>query len=269
MRADVGAFHHRQPDAPLAVSDLEERARAFVSSMPFRYREVFDASAAVEHAAIVSRRGEARVHVEPWKELPEGGICVCVVAEDGPGLLALVSATFIALDIDVVAGQVFCRTLEDGTSEAVDFFWLRRADGVGGGGIGAAEVAELRSHLLAVWGARPTEESIEIGDRARRRPVAPTALTYVSFSDSERDGGFVLTVQTQDRQGLLFAITRTLFRAGLRISRSEVRTRSGVVCDRFHLLEADGAPVRDELKRLVQADVHAAVAALASAKPRA
>jgi len=269
MGADSGASFYRRPDVPFAVSAVvDERARAFASSMPVRYREVFDATAAVEHAAIVSRRGAADIHLEPWKELPEGGVCVCVVAEDGPGLLALLSATFIAHEIDVVAGHAFCRTLDTGRSEAVDFFWLRRMEeSTFGPTIDGAEVAELRARLLPLWGAPVAEESIELASRAPRRRLAPTALTHVSFTDSASDGGFVLTVQTHDRPGLLFAITHTLFRAGLRISRSEVRTRSGVVCDRFHLLEADGSPVRDELRRRVQADVHASVASLASAKP--
>jgi [protein-PII] uridylyltransferase len=269
MGAEAGASFYRRADFPFAVSALvDERARAFASSMPVRYREVFDASAAVEHAEIVSRRGSAGIHLEPWRELPEGGVCVCVVAEDGPGLLALLSAAFIAHEIDVVAGHAFCRTLDTGSDEAVDFFWLRRTDeSERGPTIDAAEVAELHGRLLPLWGAPVGQESIERTARAARRRLAPTALTHVSFTDSTSDGGFVLTVQTHDRPGLLFAITRTLFLAGLRISRSEVRTRSGVVCDRFHLLEADGSPVRDELRRRVQADVHASVASLASAKP--
>jgi [protein-PII] uridylyltransferase len=269
MGADAGASFYRRAEIPFAVSAVvDEHARAFVSSMPAHYREVFEASAAVEHAEIVSRRGAAGIHLEAWKDLPEGGVCVCVVAEDGPGLLALLSAAFIAHEIDVVAGHAFCRTLDTGNAEAVDFFWLRRADeSARGPTIDAAEVAELRARLVPLWGTPVAEESLESAARAPRRRLAPTTLTHVSFSDSASDGGFVLTVQTHDRPGLLFTITRTLFHAGLRISRSEVRTRGGVVCDRFHLLEADGSPVSDELRRRVQADVHASVASLASARP--
>jgi [protein-PII] uridylyltransferase len=263
----VGAGSQRQGGTPFAPSSLDDpRARAFVESLPERYRTIFDASAAVEHAAIVERRRGADIHMEAWREAPDGGAVVCVVAEDGPGLLALLSATFIAHDIDVVAAHAFCRTLDGGVVEAVDLFWLRRVDDVP---IDAAFIAVLLERLVPLWGGRLSEESIEAAGHLPRPRSAPTALTYVSFADSPGDGGFVLTVQTHDRPGLLFAITRTLFGAGLRIARSEVRTKSGVVCDRFHLLEADGSPVREERRTRVQADVHAAIASLASSNPLA
>ena len=269
MGADSGASFYGHADAPFALSALDDpRAIEFAESMPELYRDVFDAASAAEHAAIAARRGVHDIHIEPWRELPEGGVCLCVVARDGPGLLALLSASFIAREIDVVAAHAFCRTLADASAEAVDFFWLRRAPGAERHEpLDRAELVALASELAARWGARVAGGAMALSPSASRpqRPkTAPTTLTHVSFSDSPDDGGFVLTVQTHDRPGLLLAITRTLFQSGLRISRSEVRTRSGVVCDRFHLLEQDGSAVSETLRRRVQAEVHASVASLAT-----
>ncbi|HLK36857.1 MAG TPA: hypothetical protein VKU41_08910 [Polyangiaceae bacterium] len=269
MGADSGASFYGQAEAPFALAALNDSpAREFAESMPERYRRVFDAAAASEHAAIVARRGGEAIHIEAWRELPDGGVCLCVVARDGPGLLALLSASFIAREIDVVAAHAFCRALSDGSTEAVDFFWLRRAPGVERQEpLAADEVGELASQLAAQWGPRADGEAMALAANLPRPRMAPTMRTHVSFSDSPDDGGFVLTVQTHDRPGLLLAITRTLFESGLRISRSEVRTRSGVVCDRFHLLEQDGSAVPEDTRRRVQADVHASVTSLATEEP--
>ena len=57
--------------------------------------------------------------------LPQGVAILCVVADDRPGLVALVSAAFLAHALDVRSAQIYCRNTGRGAVEAVDFFWLR------------------------------------------------------------------------------------------------------------------------------------------------
>jgi len=97
-----------------------------VASMPPAYPQIFERRDILEHTAIVNARGTARAHAAEWRQLPGGTVIVCVVADDVPGLLSLVSAAFVSHHLDVTSAQIFCRPTSRG-SEAVDFFWLRRA----------------------------------------------------------------------------------------------------------------------------------------------
>jgi len=108
---------------------LSERAVQFLESMPAAYRNAFSDSDVEEHAQIAQQRGSDLAQAVVWRTLPQGLAILCVVTEDRPGLVALVSSAFLAHALDVRSAQIYCRTHPAGV-DAVDFFWLRN---VGGG----------------------------------------------------------------------------------------------------------------------------------------
>src|SRR5215207_3269744 len=93
-----------------------------VTSMPAAYTQIFERRDVVEHLAIINARGSARAHAAEWRQLPGGTAIVCVIADDVPGLLSLVSAAFVSHHLDVTSAQIFCRNTSRGV-EAIDFFW--------------------------------------------------------------------------------------------------------------------------------------------------
>ena len=230
--------------------------------MPTRYRESFDGTAMREHAAIVARREGAAAHVEIWRRLPQGGAVACVVADDRPGLLSLISATLVAQALDVVSAQAYTRANPSGGAEAVDFLWLRR-DAEHPMPIRAADatkVTELLSGLLT--GTRTIESVLR---RPGRRPsLSPGAGTKVTFNETANQGLSVLTVETFDRPGLLLAITLALFNARVQIVSSEAETAGDRVIDRFQVVELDGAPIVKNRRGAVQTAVLSAIDSLAS-----
>jgi [protein-PII] uridylyltransferase len=220
------------------------KAREFVESMPRSYREILAPEAIQTHAAIVGRRGARAAHVEVWRQDPKGVLAVCVVVDDGPGVLARISAAFVAHDIDVVGAQGYCRKRNDGRVEAVDFFWIRRLE----------RDTRFILHVGPVELERFTktlEEGLVFGREGAHRAVRHTRTvpaagksTRVRFEHREPEGHMVLTLEGQDRPGLLLAITEALFRENVQIVRSEVSTQDGRVLDRFHMTEIGGAPLQ-------------------------
>ena len=80
----------------------------------------------------------------------------------------------------------------------------------------------------ALVAARPSGDSIA----AWRTPAVPTELKI----DNERSRDFtVVEVITEDRPGVLYAITRTLFDEGLDIHRSKIATEANRAVDVFYL----------------------------------
>jgi [protein-PII] uridylyltransferase len=231
----------------------------FLDSMPWRYREIFDAPSAREHAAIVARRGTEPAHVELWRKLPRGGAVVCVAADDCPGLLSFISAALVVHRLDVEAAQAYTRQAKD-APEAVDFFWLRR-DGGPPSPILQADVAGIAEVLRGLVAGTVTLDAVAAAARAERvRPAGAT--TRVRFDETTESGLAVLTVETFDRPGLLLAVTRALHRARVQILASEATTTDGRVVDRFTLVELDGAALRSNRRGVLQVEVLAAVDSL-------
>jgi [protein-PII] uridylyltransferase len=249
-------------DPMLRIPDLT--VASFRGSMPERYRANFDDESIQDHAAIVARRAGFLVHIEIWKRLPEGGTVLCVVAEDRPGLLSLISASLVVHDIDVSAVKAYTRTHpETRRAEAVDFLWVQRQiepslpfeD---------ADVAKIGRVLASLIGGEATVNSVLRNDRLPHQAL-PNTPTRVTFEGTADDGHDILTVETVDRPGLLLTITGALYRVGVQIVASDAVTRDGRVADRFTIVERDGRPVSEPRRRAVRSEVQSAIEALGSA----
>jgi [protein-PII] uridylyltransferase len=214
---------------------------AFFDSMPERYRTSYDQEAVGEHAAIAARRGAAAAHVEVWRRQPDGVATVCVVADDRPGLLSLISASVVIQKLDVVSALAFTHKLASPVGDA-----------------DAKRIAEVLCEMIS--GALPIESAME---RARPPRVVPAgSSTTVTFDDAP-SGQVMLTVETFDRPGLLLAITLALYRARVQISTTEALTKGGRVIDRFAIVELDGSPVGKDRRGAVQIEVLEAIHAIA------
>jgi UTP:GlnB (protein PII) uridylyltransferase len=230
-------------DPVAAESGAEEDGLAslvstHLASMPRKYRQLFDPTAIRMHAAIAQRRGTHKAHAEMWRVFPPGGVAICVVGEDGPGLLARIGAALVAHKLDVVAAQVYTRQRADGEVEAVDFFWVRHLEGV------IPDEAEIAAFAETLDGLVTGRAGLAQLRRIAPVPPGTRTQTRLGFESHAVDGTMVLTVQGTDRPGLLFLISTALFIEGVRITHSDVATFDGQVLDRFHLTEMDGSPLR-------------------------
>ncbi len=169
--------------APLSTTE----ARAFELSMPERYRTMFGASDASEHAAIVARRRDSVAHVEVWRPLAKGGALLCVVADDRPGLLSFISASLVVSDIDVDSAQIYTRIVpEGGHREAVDLLWARRSAGASRPVL-TADVERVAKVLRSLVTGQTTLEQV-VRQARPARPAPPGASTRVTFDENRRCG---------------------------------------------------------------------------------
>ena len=200
--------------------------------MPAAYGHAFSAKEVAEHSQIVQRRGTRLVYAENCS----GGL-VCVVADDRPGLLALVTDALLVYGLNIRNAQVYCRKREDGVPEAVDFFSLQQpraaSDELGIGASDLAAFVQTLSELVA--------EDVLAASRVSVPPTSGRPASRVYFElEALRRGEFALLVEAPDSEGLLNAITNALHAQGVRIVASEIRTEGGVARDRFDLASADG-----------------------------
>jgi len=233
----------------------------FEQSMPERYRAAYAPEAIREHAAIVARRAGLGVRVEASQHLADGVVVLCIVADDRPGLLSLISASLVAHGIDILTVRAYTRSHPStGRAEAVDFMSVRRA-AASALPPSPEDLARITKTLTALVTGEATLESILSKNRIVSRAPSPHASVRAAFGNPDQ-GKVVLTVETADRPGLLLAITQALFRTGVQIVDSDATTREGQVLDRFTLIERDGTPLGYSRKRAVQTAVVSAIEAL-------
>jgi UTP:GlnB (protein PII) uridylyltransferase len=206
----------------------------FLRTMPAAYAREFAPSEIADHERVVARRGERLVHAEICAT--SSGELVCVVAEDRPGLLVLVTDALLVHGLSIHSAKVFCRRRASGQFEAVDFFQLRHAAGDASIAVGVAELGAFLQTLSEL-----VAEDLIAASRQSTPPPSnsPNLRVYFELGAQGRDEA-VLRVEAPDSEGLLNAITNALAAQDAHIRASEIRTESGIARDRFDLSSKDG-----------------------------
>ncbi|HEY6561207.1 MAG TPA: hypothetical protein VI072_28235 [Polyangiaceae bacterium] len=233
-------------------------ARDFATSLPNTYRAAFDVTAIAAHARLAAERGDASVKIGSFASSRAPGTPVCVIADDRPGLLAMISAAIVICGLDVVYAEAHTRRTPSGQSEAVDVFFLRHAPPEKRNQrVAQKAIEELQETLIALLdgrldarGATPPEST----------PARPSNFgTVVRFLESHDGMLGTLEVETGDRSGLLLALSQALFEQRVQIIESEVKTVDDRVYDRFTVVEIDGKPISPERRLELQVAVLSAI----------
>ncbi|HEY3498859.1 MAG TPA: hypothetical protein VGK73_29410 [Polyangiaceae bacterium] len=231
----------------------------FARSMPESYASVYSSDEIAEHASIVERRGKRPALAERWRSLDNGGAIVCVVADDQPGFLSLVSAALHLHELDVTTAQVYSRLRPDGVLEAVDFFWLRALAGASERPIQDEEIAGV-SRLIGDLVVRQACPDPILPARQADSYGEATPLVRAFFeTQALRSGAYILVIEALDHPGLLLCIARTLHAARLDIVTSDIRTEGPRVRDRFTVRDTTREPLTPERLASIRAAVVEAI----------
>ena len=109
-----------------AVRPSPLQLQQFAETLPDAYRAHFSWPSIREHAglSIARKAGEPAVGPCTAPRLP--GTALCIIADDRPGLLAVISAALLREKLDVVGAEAYTRKLPNHQREALDIFWVQR-----------------------------------------------------------------------------------------------------------------------------------------------
>ena len=214
-------------------------AHEFSMTLPETYRQRFNPAEIAAHAHIAMRRGERSVSVGTFPSRENSHFAICVSAVDRPGLLSLISRALNESGFDIDSAEAFRRQVSP--PEALDVFWIR-----------APKEALDSGHLESF--AHVLELLVDGAISEHPLVVGPAGAdgTTVRFMEGADGGLAILEVETTDRSGLLYAITRALHRAGVQIITSQIRTHGSHVFDRFTIEELDGSAISNERRLAIQ-----------------
>jgi len=247
----MGYMGHAVRPSPLQLQQ-------FAETLPDAYRAHFSWPAIREHATLSASRKTGEPAVGPCTAPRLPGTALCIIADDRPGLLAVISAALLREQLDVIGAEAYTRRLPNRQREALDIFWVQR---VGADDprrpLAAGEIERVEQTLASMLA-----DQLQPAVRPTTIPPAParaSAEVTVRFVEDKEGQLSWLEVEADDRAGLLLTLSRALFEQKVQIVASHVRTIAGRVSDKFVITELNDDPIANERRFQIQVAVLAAV----------
>jgi len=216
----------------------------FLDEMPDRYFFTVPEDDIQPHFELMRTLGEHPL-VTRHKHFPELEFTeFTVVTRDQPGLFSMIAGALTANNLSILSARITTRN----TKVVLDVF---RVSHVGPTGAVAMEddrwravERDLERVIIGEQSIAALVASAHHVKTASRKFVRRVA-TEVTIDNRTSEEYTVIDVFTQDRVGLLFAITYTLFELGLRIHLARISTNADQALDVFYVSDREGNKITD------------------------
>jgi [protein-PII] uridylyltransferase len=228
-----------------------EELHAHFGNLPARYFQIHSAREVVDDVVLAHRfmRRQFSDEEDPltpvcnWHNQPDRACNeVKVCTWDRAGLFRKIAGSLSAAGLNILSAQIFTR----GDGIVLDTFYVNdaRTGGLAG--------PEQRDQFESVIHTALTGEEVDFYALIARKQVAKTAYqaytgeripTRVEFDNDSSDTRTVIEIETEDRIGLLYAISQVLSELELDISAAKISTEKGAAIDSFYVREIDGGQI--------------------------
>jgi len=247
----------------------EEELRAHFAALGARYSQVHAAPEILDDLLLahrflrlqVTEEAGALAPVIQWHNHPDRGCnAVKICTWDRAGLFSKIAGSLSAAGLNILSAQIFTRA--DGI--VLDTFFVTDAR------TGALATREQRDHFDALLVKVLTHEDVDLRALiARQRTARPLYQSYegermptrIVFDNETSEDRTIIEIETEDRLGLLFAISQTLTGLGLNISAARICTEKGAAIDSFYVNDLDGRKIQEperqkQIERLLRQSIN-------------
>jgi [protein-PII] uridylyltransferase len=169
-----------------------------------------------------------------------------------PGIFSKIAGALAAKGLQILDAQI--ATLADGI--VIDSFRVVDADYPGGPP--PHRLADVRAAIVAVLeGRRLVESLVEEASRfgAGRQGVPLREPTVVQIDLETSDRYTIIDVFAEDRQGLLYVITRAIFDLNLSVHAARISTKLDQIVDVFYVTDETGKKLDDAARCQMITDI--------------
>lgn len=227
-----------------AAKAPENSVSEFLNRMPDRYfltvpedeiKLHFDMMRAIEERPLVCRHRHF-----PELEFSE----FMVVTHDQPGLFSKIAGALTANNLNILSARITTR--DDGI--ALDVFRVSHLGSSGAIAMDEDRWPRIERDLERVLSGEQDIAALVAQSHTARfgaRKFVRRVETEVTVDNRSSEEFTVIDVFTQDRVGLLFAITNTLFELGMKIHVARISTNADQALDVFYISDSAGNKVTD------------------------
>ncbi|MFX0545226.1 [protein-PII] uridylyltransferase [Roseovarius sp. S1116L3] len=167
----------------------------------------------------------------------------CFVMADHPGIFSRLAGALALVGAGVVDARTY--TSKDGYATAV--FWIQDADGHP---FASERLPRLRQTILkTLKGEVVARDAIKSRDKIKKRERAFRVPTHITFDNEGSEIYTIIEVDTRDRPGLLYDLTRTLAAGNVYIASAVIATFGEQVVDTFYVKDMFGLKFYSEAKQ--------------------
>ena len=185
--------------------------------------------------------GEIRMDLDP--DLQRDATRAAFVMADHPGLFSRLAGALALVGANVVDARTY--TTRDGYATAV--FWVQDAEGRP---YSAERTPQLRRMIdRTLRGEVVPREALADRDKVKKRDRAFRFPTHVTFDNEGSEIYTIVQVDTRDRPGLLYDLTRTLAANHIQIVSAVIATFGAQVVDSFYVKDMFGLKLHQQTRR--------------------
>ncbi|MCR9145895.1 MAG: [protein-PII] uridylyltransferase [Rhodobacteraceae bacterium] len=167
----------------------------------------------------------------------------CFALADHPGIFSRLAGALALVGANVVDARTY--TTKDGFATAA--FWIQDADG---SPFEASRLPRLSQMITkTLKGEVKATEAIKSRDKIKKRERAFRVPTHITFDNTGSEIYTIIEVDTRDRPGLLYDLTRTLADHHVYINSAVIATYGEQVVDTFYVKDMFGLKFYSESKQ--------------------
>ena len=185
-------------------------------------------------AQLLKNIGEDEIRIDLHPDTDRDATRVCFALVDHPGIFSRLAGALALLGANVVDARSY--TSKDGYATAA--FWIQDAEGHP---YDAARLPRLQQIIeKTLKGEVVARDAIKDKDKIKKRERAFKVPTSITFDNEGSEIYTIIEVDTRDRPGLLFDLTRTLANANVYINSAVIATYGEQVVDSFYVKDMFG-----------------------------
>ena len=236
--------HNREDEAKIA---LRQRLRDWTPEAlthelsrhyaPYWQGLTFDTLEVFAHLLTGLKDDEIRIDLHP--EPQRAATRACFALADHPGIFSRLAGALALVGANVVDARTY--TSKDGYATAV--FWIQDAAALP---YEVARLPRLRGMIeRTLKGEVRPKTALADRDKIKKRESAFRFPTHITFDNEGSDIYTIIEVDTRDRPGLLYDLTRTLAAGNISISSAVIATYGAQVVDSFYVKDMFGLKLHD------------------------
>ena len=207
------------------------------------YWQGFQIDAQFAFAQLLRNLGADEIKIDLTPDIDRDATRICFALSDHPGIFSRLAGALALVGANVVDARTY--TSKDGFATAA--FWIQDGDGAP---YNQARFSRLRQMIeKTLRGEIITREAIKERDKFKKREKAFKVPTSITFDNEGSEIYTIIEVDTRDRPGLLFDLTRTLANMNVYIASAVIATYGEQVVDSFYVKDMFGLKFHSESKQ--------------------
>ncbi|MGA0540008.1 [protein-PII] uridylyltransferase [Neotabrizicola sp. VNH66] len=194
-------------------------------------------------ALLLQGIGDNEIRIDLHPDPDRDATRACFALADHPGIFSRLSGALALVGANVRDARTY--TSKDGYATAV--FWIQDAEGKP---YETSKLLRLRQMIgKTLRGEVVAREALKDRDRVKKREREFRFPTHVMFDNEGSDIYTIIEVDTRDRPGLLYDLTRTLANNNISIVSAVIATYGAQVVDTFYVKDMFGLKLHQKSKQ--------------------